>query len=438
MSLLGIDPGLRNAVVSALFATPFAAMTAVAQGPPPFELDGDASRSTQVVGMQLGLRDLEGSGANESEFEAQSQYGATLNRTQESPVAGTGRLVMFPVGTSAPLLPVAGGTVIPVQPSDSGASSYLVLESPSVSGGFWAPYVQIGTYDYDISCSSTVCSQWLEGPIQSRAESSFDHAAGTLEMDASVVTPDYGVEDDTQDIYHRINSTAFARLGDWIYVTGAGATATVTVAATLPLDLEEPDDDADDGVGPSNWITQGSGDLRALGCLGPVEAIVGQSTRFRFDIDWTRWTFEEVCEEEGEGGEPVCNDEWVDTSLGTHTVSRSLDMNSNHCDTGLTLDLSDTGPLPGSTQLEVELPTNQWVQLYVTASTEAGCAGAMACDLDARTSAPIAVTIDSPNGELVAWRGIAGLTLAPEPGDAASIAAALCGIAFLHRRRAGG
>lgn len=408
------------------------ATTAAAQGPPPFELESDLSRSTQVVGMQLGLRDLEGLGANESEFEARSQSGGTLNRSQENGIAGTGRLIMFPLGTSTPLLPVAGGTVLPVQPSDSGSRSYLVLESPSVTGGFMAPYVEVGTYDFDIDCSGSSCPQWLEGPIQSRAESSFNHAAGTLELDASVVTPDYGVEDDTQDIYHQLSSTAFARLGDWIYVTGAGATATVTVAATLPVALDEPDDDTS---GPLDWITQGSGDLRALGCNGPVEPWVSQRTQFRFDIDLTQWTFEEVCEEEGEGGEPVCNDEWVDTSLGTHTVSRTLDMRTNNCDTSLTLDLSDTGALPGSTQLQVELPTNLWVQLFVTASTNAGCGGAMACNLDAQTSGAITVSVDSPNGELVSWRGIAGASQVPEPGDAASIAAALAALGWLSRRR---
>jgi hypothetical protein len=432
MRMLGIDPGLRSAVVAALFGTPFAAMTAAAQGPPPFELDSDASRSTQVVRMQLGLRDVEELSSTDSEFQAQSPFQATLNRTQESAVAATGRLVMFPIGTSAPLLPVAGGIVIPVQPSDSGTTSFLVLESPSVSGGFWAPYVQVGTYDYDITCSSVVCNQWLEGPIQSRAESSFDHAAGTLEVDASVDTPDYGVTDDTENIYHALRSTAFARLGDWIYVTGAGATATVTIAATLPVSLDQPDDDTS---GPSGWLTQGSGDLRALGCFDPIEPTVIQYTRFRLDFELTRWSFEEICEEEGEGGEPICSDEWIDAQLATHTVSRELEMHTTGCELILDLVSSDTGALPGATQLEVEIPTHEWVQLYVTTSTDADCEGAFDCDLDAQTSSPIAVSITSPNGELVAWRGIAGLTLVPEPGAAASIAAAFAAIAWRLRRQ---
>lgn len=424
-----------NAARAGLFALAWtvAASIAAAQGPPPFELESDASRSTQVVRMQLGLRDLEGFGENETEFEAQSPFQATLNRTQESAVAATGRLVMFPVGTSAPLLPVAGGTVVPVQPSGSGSSSFLVLESPSVTGGFWAPYVQVGTYDYDITCSSVVCSQWLEAPIASVAESSFDHAAGTLEVDASVVTPDYGVTDDTQDVYHALRSTAFARLGDWIRATGAGETATVTVSATLPVALDEPDDDADDTNGPSSWITQGSGDLRELACNDPIEPTVIQYTSFRFDIELTRWSFEEVCEDDGEGGEPVCNDEWVDTPLATQTVSRNREMHTVLCESALALVSSDTGALPGSTQLQVEVPTNQWVQLYVTTSTDADCEGAMACDLDARTSDPIEVSITSPNGELVAWQGIAGLTSVPEPEH--GVVAALGAIAWIARSR---
>ena len=412
-----------------LFATPLAAL---AQGPPPFELDSSGkSRSTQVVGMQLGLRDL---GANDSEFEGRTLSGATLNRSQENGVAATGRLIMFPLGIAGVLLTTAGGPILSVQPQGSGSRSILVHESPSVTPGLYAPYVDAGTYFFDITCPNIVCNQWLESPIESRAESSFDHAAGTLELDASVVTPDYGVEDDTQDTYHQINATAVARLGDWIYVTGAGATATVGVAATLPVALDAPDDDPDD-VFPSEWITQGSGDLRTLGCLGPLEPWVSQRTMFRFDINLTKWTFGEVCEEEGEGGEPVCNNKWVGDSLGTHTVSRTRNMRTNNCDTVLTLDASDTGALAGSTQLEVELPTNQWVQLNVTASTEAGCGGAMNCNMDARTSAPISVTIDSSNGELVAWRGIAGLTRVPEPGAVLSMATAVFTLSGLARRR---
>jgi hypothetical protein len=58
----------------------------------------------------------------------------------------------------------------------------------------------------------------------------------------------------------------------------------------------------------------------------------------------------------------------------------------------------------------------------------------MACNLDARTPAPIEVSVTSPNG-LVAWQGIAGLTQVPEPGPASSIAAALAALARMRSRR---
>jgi hypothetical protein len=412
-----------------------AATTASAQGPPPFELPDDASQSRQVVRMQLGLNDPEEASPNFDEMKADSQFQATLNRTTlGNGATGTGRLIMFPLGTAAPLLPVAGGQLGVTELEDSGSSSFLVLESPSVTPGFYAPYVPIGTYDYDITCSGVVCRQFLEGPIESRAESSYDHADGTLEVDASVITPDYGVTDDTEGLYHALRSTAFARLGDWIYVTSAEANATVTIAATLPVALDAPDDEPDD-VTPSEWITQGSGDLRELFCDDPIEPNVIQYTRFRLDFALTRWTFEEVCEDDGEGGEPVCTEEWVDAPLGTHTVSREREMHTVGCEGILDLVSSDTGALPDSTQLQVGIPTNQWVQLDVTTSTDADCEGAMACNLDARTSAPISVTIDAPNAELVAWRGIAGVTSVPEPGDAASIAAALAVLALRSRRQ---
>jgi hypothetical protein len=411
-----------------------AAATASAQGPPPFELPDDASRSVQVVRMQLGLIDPEEASTDSAEMTADSPFQATLNRSQESAVAATGRLVLFPLGILAPLLPVAGGTVVPIQPSDSGTRSFLVLESPNVTGGFWAPYVEVGSYEYDITCSSAVCSQWLESPIESRAESSYDHAAGTLAVDASVITPDYGVTDDTEGLYHALRTTASARLGDWIYATGASETATITIAATLPVALDAPDDEPDD-VSPSEWITQGSGDLREILCNDPVEPNVIQYTRFRIDFELTRWTFEEVCEDDGEGGEPICNDEWVDTPLGTHTVSREREMHTTGCESSLTLVSSDTGALPGSTQLQLEVPTNEWVQLYVTTSTDADCEGAMACDLDARTTSPIDVSVGSANGTLVSWSGVAGLVRVPEPGALLSMTTTMIALSGLARRR---
>lgn len=98
-----------------------AGTTASAQGPPPFALPGDASRSTQVVRMQLGLRDPDGVAPSETVLEARSPFQQTLSRTQENRAAATGILSMFPLGTLVSLLPVAGGSVIQLQPSDSGS-----------------------------------------------------------------------------------------------------------------------------------------------------------------------------------------------------------------------------------------------------------------------------------------------------------------------------
>lgn len=412
-----------------------AATTALAQGSPPFELDAEASRSVQVVRMQLGLNDPDETVASDPEMAADSLFQVTQNRTTlGNGVRGTGLLRMFPLGTLFAFLPNPIGSVLNVQPQDSGSRSILVYESPSVTPGLYAPYVTVGSYFYDITCSSAVCNQWLEAPIESVAESSYDHAAGTLAVDASVETPDYGVTDDTEDLYHVLRSTASARLGDWIFVSGAGETATVTVAATLPVVLDEPDANADD-EGISSWITQGSGDLRELGCFGPIEPNVNQFTRFRFDIELTRWSFDEICEFDEEIGEEVCIEEWVATPVGTQTVSRTREMHTVGCESALALVPSDTGALPASTQLQVEIPTNEWVQLYVTTSTDADCEGAMACDLDAQTSGPIAVSVTSPSGELVAWQGIAGVTRVPEPGSVPSIAVALAAIARMRSRR---
>jgi len=399
-------------------------------------MDGQASRSVQVVRMLLGLLDHEEPASTDTEVEAKSPFQTTLNRRQENGLGGTGRLVMFPTGVAWTALFTVNGLVLPTEITEDGSGSFVVREEPNVTPGLLAPYLMIGTFDYAIRCGGTICHQFIEGPIESRAESSYAHVAGTLELDAGVETPDYGVTDDTEGLYHSISSTASARLGDWIYATGPGATATVVVDATLPVELDEPDAVVGNG-GPSDWVTQGSGDLRSLGCNSPVEPNVFQFTRFRLDFELSRWTFEEVCEEDGEGGEPICNDEWVETMLGTQTVGRTREMVTGNCVTGLELIPSDTGALPGSAQIQVQVPTNEWVQLYVTTSTDARCEGAMACALDARTSSPIEVSVTSPNATLAAWHGVAGLTPVPEPGGAATLGAALGALVTLGRRRMG-
>lgn len=410
--------------------------TALAQGAPPFELDGEASKSVQVVRMSLGLLDHEEPASTDTEVEAKSPFQTTLNRRQENGLGGTGRLVMFPTGVAWTALFTVNGPVLPTEITEDGSGSFVVRESPNVTPGLLAPYLTIGTFDYAIRCGGSICHQFIEGPIESRAESSYAHVAGTLELDAGVETPDYGVTDDTRGVYHSISSTASARLGDWIYATGPGATATVVVDATLPVVLDEPDAVVGNG-GPSDWVTQGSGNLLTLGCNSPIEPNVFQFTRFRLDFELSRWTFEEVCEEDGEGGELICNDEWVETLLGTQTVGRTREMTTGNCATGLELIPSDTGALPGAAQLQVQIPTNEWVQLYVTTSTDARCEGAMACALDARTSSPIEVSISSPNATLAAWHGVAGLTPVPEPGSAATLAAALAALVSMGRRRMG-
>lgn len=144
-------PALRFPVLP---LTLLLATTAAAQGPPPFELEGDARRSVQVVRMQLGLNDPEEGSADFSDMTADAPFQATLNRTTlGNGVTGTGRLSMFPLGIAF------GGPFGVTQPQGSGASPFLVLEFPSVTGGFYAPYVEVGTYDWDITCSSVVCGR---------------------------------------------------------------------------------------------------------------------------------------------------------------------------------------------------------------------------------------------------------------------------------------
>ena len=73
-------------------------------------------------------------------------------------------------------------------------------------------------------------------------------------------------------------------------------------------------------------------------------------------------------------------------------------------------------------------------RVSASASAAAFCYGPFYCDLDASVPATIAIT--SPNGSLVAWQGIAGLTPVPEPaGGLVAGIGALAGGALARRGR---
>jgi hypothetical protein len=97
----------------------------------------------------------------------------------------------------------------------------------------------------------------------------------------------------------------------------------------------------------------------------------------------------------------------------------------------LEVNAESTGSLAPSLTLQVDVPTNQWTRVGASATAEASCLGPFSCDLHAIMPAQLSIT--SPNGTLVAWHGIAGLTRVPEPEH--GVVAALGAIAWLARSR---
>jgi hypothetical protein len=92
---------------------------------------------------------------------------------------------------------------------------------------------------------------------------------------------------------------------------------------------------------------------------------------------------------------------------------------------------ASTGSLASSLTLQVDVPTNQWTRVSASASAEASCIGPFSCNLHATMPAQISIT--SPNGTLVAWHGIAGLTRVPEAEHGGIAALAMLG--WMLRRR---
>jgi hypothetical protein len=93
----------------------------------------------------------------------------------------------------------------------------------------------------------------------------------------------------------------------------------------------------------------------------------------------------------------------------------------------------EEGSLSGSASVQVDVATNQWVQVRTSLHVASSCDTPLLCDLSNSTGGPTQLSITSPNGTLVAWHGIAGLTRVPEPEY--GVFAALATLGWMLRRR---
>ncbi|MBK7951923.1 MAG: hypothetical protein IPK00_25010 [Deltaproteobacteria bacterium] len=422
--------------VSELLAGP-----ARAQGAPPFALGSPGSSSQSVVIVPSAKSD---DGSHEIEVFPSDYPGEA--RSQASTYAKTGRLwtipgsvayIAFPGGAnefgSAPL------------PNDTGFRSFLVFEDPVAVPGPTAPFRLLGQHVFDAQCSTATCG-YLDGglsntggAIRSEAESSFNLPSGTVSARAEASTPAYGrryfdASPSGGDIYnHVVEATGAANLQDWVYVTGSGATATLVVSASVSGTLDTPFAP----VNPSDWITSIYGDIRTTNPC--TDEVLTSNEVLR--PSGLRKTELEVAVQIS-AGYALQGPEWVPSISGASAlaVERSADLHwadsegfPDCSDDVAEVTTSSVGSPASSISVQRVVPTNQWAHVSIDATSHALCEGPFFCDLDA--SAPAHVSVTSPDGTLVAWQGIAGLTPVPEPSG--GLVPAIAAFAWLARRSAG-
>ncbi len=406
-----------------------------AQGTPPFPLANPGSAS-QVVTMELSAESDDGSHSVEV---FPSLGGGEQSRSQVGVGAQHGHLSMIPgsVGFALP----SGVSSAPL-PNGSGPRSFLVFEDPVTVPNVYSPFLFTGQHYYDANCSTATCgfldgSLGSDGPIESDAESSFNFAGGAIAAHASAATPDYGrryydsAPGGGPTYNHLVEATAAAQIQDWVYVTGPGATATLVLHAAIAGSIDVPPVP----VTEEDWTTPVYGDIREF---NPCADLVTTSDEL-LDPNGLQSNDLSISLSILAGYQQI-GQQWVASIFGGESLDVERLSDFHWADEEGFPDCSDdfaevtpgaTGTLAPSLALQVVVPTNQWARVSASATATASCLGPFHCDLDA--SAPAQITITSPNGTLVAWNGIAGLTAVPEPTS--GIAAGLGAIALMARVR---
>lgn len=404
-----------------VWAALLAASTARAQGPPPFELVDPPGEASQIIEMFLAVHDVREPSGHVTSIAGDAELRIVVDRNDGD--ADAGSLLVCPTGSCAPL----PFDVYPILPGDT-TGSYWVI-------GDGAPYTT-GLY----YASNDGAANPLEF-VKGEAESSYDLVAGTMDARAEVNTPDYGEYRESVG-EHGVEAEANVLIHDWVYVDGPGPTATVHVSATIAPHVDSPVQ----GTSEEFWTTQAYGDVRSVDPDDPngldpdlLEPTLTQRARLEVRLDIDQWSFEEICE--GEGEDIFCFEEWVQQSAATASALRenylSLDWVYPPAPDPPFPDLvpADTDTLTGTLATQATINTGEWVEVSAQVIASVDCEGAFACDLDSATGNPVQLSITSPDGTLVAWHGIAGLTRVPEPSDTSLGFVAAVALGLLARRR---
>jgi hypothetical protein len=380
--------------------------TAVAQGPIPFELD-EPGEASQILEMFLAIHDVREPSGNVTSIASDDVLRLVVNRNDGD--ADAGSLLVCPTGSCNPL--PAGAWTVPAGESEG---SYWIV-------GDGAPYTD-GLYYANNDGAATPLEY-----VKSEAEASYDLVAGTLDVRAEVDTPDYGEYRDSVG-EHGIEAEANVLIHDWVYVDGPGPTATLNVSATIDPFVDSPVQ----GTTDEFWTTQAYGDVRDVDPDAPsgldpdlLEPTLTQLARLEVRLDIDRWSFQE---------------RWVSQSVATASALRenSLYLDWVYPPTDAPYpDLipEDTDTLTGTLATQATIQTGRWFEVSAQVIASVDCEGAFACNLDSWTGDPVQISITSPDGTLVSWHGIAGLTRVPEPGGASLALVAVGALAASVRLR---
>jgi len=430
---------LPIALVAVVASLSFAwAPLALAQAtPPPYGL---AAPGTALQSVEINPSAKQDDGSHDIEIFPVEGSGAVA-RAQPGVLARHGHLVMIPGSTAYVILPSGGGDFASAPlPNDSGTRSFVVFEDPATVPGPLSPYFQTGQHIFDAQCSTFTCG-FLDGGLESEAESNYNMIAGSVVAHVDDSTPAYGRRfyDSAPGggrIYnHHVQSTATAGLQDWVWASGAGPNATIVVQATLGASLTSPQAP----VNAADWTTPVYGDIRNVNpCTDVVmtsdellRPVGERQTEIGVDL-----SIQSSFQQQGQTWVPgLSNGASLDVTRAATLAWVDEEGFPDCSDDVASVIVSSTGSLAPTLSVQLSVPTNQWSLVSVAAAAHAICRGPFACDLHA--NAPAQITVTSPNAALVAWNGIAGLTAVPEPAQALVPALlALGGLARSRVRRA--
>jgi hypothetical protein len=423
-------------IVACLAASP-----AGAQGPPPFDIV--PARSTQSAALHVNLEDPQ---AFQVTLEA---LGAASGENEQEDPSDGGRVLIATSTTDI----------------DSFCADYsnpkhnfavLYWDSPFDSSDAGQDFADRSDFSqemfYDVN--GTGCASPPDDPLYAIAASSHNLGAGTIDVRAHAATQNYGYDSvsGTNGYGHYAEAQATAGLSDWVYVTGPNPTATVVLVASfdpgfdsVPMPLNDSDWFSEAFDEDIRLVAPCGGDYERPDFSGDAQRPEGvESSEIALNLSLRdNFTSQVICDEPPEGT-PVCFTQWTSTlhgeSVGRNDaviyewVDGEAPDDADCNDDVLEAVREEEGSLSGSASVQVDVATNQWIQVQTSLHVESSCDTPLLCDLINSTGGPTQLSITSPNGTLVAWHGIAGLQRVPEPEH--GLVGALGALAWLARGRA--